>query len=277
MKIYGKLVKMAKDLTGNKIGKIKPFKELHKFVSSKVKSRTAEVMGHKMLLDENDDLSLSINEVFEPVETDIVIKQVKLGQTVVDIGANIGYYTLIMARLVGPEGRVIAFEPDPNNFDILKKNIEMNGYKNVTLYQKAVSQESGNIQLYFNRHGSISRTFDAGDGREKMEVGAVKLDDVVKERVDFIKIDIEGAEIGAIKGSKEILSKWKPTIISEFAPKDIKKFGATAEEYLRIMQELKYNFYDADEETRNLQKVDIETLLSKYPEDGILHTNILFN
>ncbi len=104
-----------------------------------LKSNFAEVQGQKMFLDKKDVLGLSINGVYEPLETKLVRKEVKKSDVVLDIGANIGYYTLILAKLVGKKGRVFAFEPDPTNFALLKKNISINGYKNVILVPKAVA------------------------------------------------------------------------------------------------------------------------------------------
>ena len=71
--------------------------------------------------------------------------------TVVDIGANYGSYTLIASKLVGNDGRVYAFEPEPGNYDILVKNIEMNGYTNVTPIRKAVSNKQGKVRLYVDK------------------------------------------------------------------------------------------------------------------------------
>lgn len=273
--LYGKTIKAIKRMFGYQIGLIKPLKALHLYLTKNLKTRTANVFGHTMFLDPNDDLSLSINGEFEPMETSIVKKMVKKGDYVIDIGANIGYYTLIMAKLVGETGKVFAFEPDPNNFELLKKNVEYNGYKNVVLFNQAVSNENGTLKLYYTQNGSISRTFDAGDGRRSMDIQAVRLDDVIKEKVDFIKIDIEGFEIMAMKGAYNILNTYHPTVISEFTPRDIAKLGFKAKDYLRMYELLGYDIYDADEEASKVESIEPDDLIAKYPEDGILHTNIV--
>lgn len=273
--LYGKTIKAIKRMFGYQIGLIKPLKSLHLYLTKNLKTRTANVFGHTMFLDPNDDLSLSINGEFEPMETSIVKKMVKKGDYVIDIGANIGYYTLIMAKLVGETGKVFAFEPDPNNFELLKKNVEYNGYKNVVLFNQAVSNENGTLKLYYTQNGSISRTFDAGDGRQTMDIQAVRLDDVIKEKIDFIKIDIEGFEIMAMKGAYNILNTYHPTVISEFTPRDIAKLGFKAKDYLRMYELLGYDIYDADEEASKVESIEPDDLIAKYPEDGILHTNIV--
>ena len=143
--MYKKVVKI---LSGHGIGKIYPIRVVHDFIIPHLKTTLAEVQGHKMFLDSKDALGLSINEIYEPLETEFVKKEVKKGNVVLDIGANIGYYTLIFAKLVGENGKVFAFEPDPTNFALLKKNVEMNGYKNVVLVQRAVSNKTGKLKLY---------------------------------------------------------------------------------------------------------------------------------
>lgn len=85
---------------------------------------------------------------FEPEVTEVFLSHVMPGDVVLDIGAHIGYYTVLAARSVGNEGRVIAFEPDPQNYSLLVKNVAKNGYRNVTAVQKAVSWNSGYAQLY---------------------------------------------------------------------------------------------------------------------------------
>src|SRR5512138_2867115 len=95
---------------------------------------TAQVHGQTMYLDPGDSMGLAIQGTYEPEETEAVLRSVKSGMVVVDIGANIGYYTLLFARLVGPQGRVIAFEPDPATFALLKKNVDSNQHRNVELH-----------------------------------------------------------------------------------------------------------------------------------------------
>jgi len=200
LSIYKKAVKI---LSGHGIGNFYPIKVIHSFVISYLKSNFAEVQGHKMFLDSKDSLCLSINGVYEPFETELVKKEIKKGDVVLDLGANIGYYTLIFGKLVGKRGKVFAFEPDPTNFSLLKKNVEMNGYKNVELVQKAVSNKTGKIKLYLcEDNKGDHRIYNSHDGRQSIEIEAIRLDDYFKNyngAVDFIKMDIQGAEGGQFK------------------------------------------------------------------------------
>ena len=172
----------------------------NEFLISRLKSNVTEINGHKMFLDSKDTLRLSILGVHEPFETEIIKKEIKKGDTVLDIGANIGYYTLIFAELVGENGKVFAFEPDPTNFAILEKNVEANGYKNVVLVQKAVTNKPGKLGLYLNEDRKAAhRIYDPHNGSKSIEIESIKLDDYFKDydgEMDFIKMDIEGAEGG---------------------------------------------------------------------------------
>jgi len=111
----------------------------------------SRVFGHEMFLDPTDSIvspTLLRDGYFEPYETTLIESEIRPGDVVLDIGANIGYYTLIFARLVGERGRVYAFEPDPTNFRLLKKNVRANGYQNVIFVKKAVADSSGSMPLY---------------------------------------------------------------------------------------------------------------------------------
>ena len=147
---------------------------------------------------------------------------------------------------------------------------------NLVIFPYAVSDQEGAIKLYLSdtRHAD-NRIYDFGDGRKSIVIKAVRVDDMIADRIDFIKMDIEGSEIGAIKGMKRILRDNNLSIISEFWPQGIKKFGYSAQEFLDILENLGYSFADANEETLKIDIVDKEYLLNKYKETEDVHTNIL--
>ena len=104
------------------------------------------VQGHRMIIDDSPlgmGLELLVFGCYEKPETDFVMEYVGEGDTVIDVGANIGYHTLLLARKVGRSGTVYGFEPEAGNFEILRNNIDNNGYKNCTLLNKAVSDTNG--------------------------------------------------------------------------------------------------------------------------------------
>ena len=276
LSIYKKAVKI---LSGHGIGNFYPIKVIHSFVISYLKSNFAEVQGHKMFLDSKDSLCLSINGVYEPFETELVKKEIKKGDVVLDLGANIGYYTLIFAKLVGKRGKVFAFEPDPTNFSLLKKNVEINGYKNVELVQKAVSNKTGKIKLYLcEDNKGDHRIYNSHDGRQSIEIEAIRLDDYFKNyngAVDFIKMDIQGAEGGAIQGMFNLLKKNNVKIITEFWSIGLKRFGIDSEECLKLLIEFGFKLYEVNEREKKIKPVNVPKLLEVYTPKKENFTNLL--
>ena len=107
-----------------------------KFIRDSSIPKFVHIDGNKIFLDSKDTLHLSTKKIYEELGTEIVKKEVKEGDIVIDIGANIGYFTLLFAKLVGPAGKVYSFEPEPSNFSILKKNVKVNEYRNVILEKR---------------------------------------------------------------------------------------------------------------------------------------------
>jgi len=130
------------------------------------------------------------------------------GDIFIDVGAYVGVFTLEGAQAVGETGSVIAVEPEPRNRDLLLKNIQANGIKNVTLVTKAIGDEKGKAKLYLSSH-SASHSISQRVGDNYIEVDVDTLDNLVSElglkRVDFIKIDAEGSELEVLKGAGNIL------------------------------------------------------------------------
>ncbi len=203
-KVFAKTVKFLS--RGYGLGQIGIVSKIYTFFISLVKDenvKCVEVNGSKMYLDPEDRLSLSVFGAYEVPETDLVKKEIRNGMTVVDIGANIGYYTLLFSGLVGKSGRVFAFEPDPANFYLLQKNANENKRFNVVLENKAVSQANGFAKLYIGENRTDDRIFDPGEKRKIIDIATIALDDYFKSLKlfpDFIKMDIQGAEIYALRG-----------------------------------------------------------------------------
>lgn len=199
--------------------------------------------GHKMFLDPDDCLRLSWQKEYEPVETKLVKETVKNGSVVLDIGAHIGYYTLLFAKRVGPHGKIYAFEPDPTNFALLKKNVEANHYQNVVLVNKAVSDKTGKGTLYLSQYASGDHRTYARPGRKSVPVKTAKIDEVVKEKVDFVKMDVQGAEAKALAGMQNVLKKSPHVkLLMEFWPKGLRGHGNDPEEMLKTLQRVGFTF-----------------------------------
>ena len=162
------------------------------------------------------------------------------GMTVVDVGANIGIYTALLAKIVGEKGKVYAFEPSPHNFNLLKKYNKSN---NVTLVQAAVGDVTGEITLYISDKLNVDhQTYETDEIREKVNVSSYRLDDYLKnEKVDFIKMDIQGFEYHALLGMKNILrNNANIKIFMEFWPYGLIKAGSSPEKLLTFLHELDF-------------------------------------
>lgn len=162
------------------------------------------------------------------------------GMTVIDVGANIGFYTAFMANIVGEKGRVYAFEPSPHNFNLLKK---YNNNNNVTLVQAAVGDTTGEIVLYVSDKLNVDHhTYETDEIRQKINVLSYRLDDYLKnEKVDFIKMDIQGFEYHALLGMKNILrNNANIKIFMEFWPYGLIKAGSSVEKLLTLLHELDF-------------------------------------
>ena len=252
---------------------------LTKTVLKHLKSDYEMIQGHKMVLDSKDSLNLFLNGIYEEFETNFVKKEIKKGDVVLDIGANIGYYTLIFAKLVGETGKVFAFEPDPINFSLLKKNIEINGYKNVVLIQKAVSDKSEKLKLFLSEtNNGDHRIYNWDGSRKSVEIESIKLDEYfedTKQRINFIKMDIQGAEYGAVSGMTNLLNQNKSVkIISEFWPTGLKRFGGSAIKYLELLEKNDFKLYELNEKNKRLDPVSDEYLLKTYANDNKSYTNL---
>jgi len=202
-----------------------------------------EIMGNRMFLDVKEDMGISY-DLFrigfrEPFATKAFHEELSRGDVVVDIGANIGYYVLLEAMLVGKEGRVYAIEPVPQNVDLLKKNIKLNNYSNVEVFQLAIGNENKKDLIYLSSKrncGSMIKKAVMSTYKDEMLVKVVSLDKFLENKPfpDLIRMDVEGYEIKIIRGMKKILESNKPLkIFVEIHPNIMK--GKT-KDFLNILK-----------------------------------------
>jgi FkbM family methyltransferase len=208
-----------------------------------------KIGSNKMYLDSKDSLLLSLRKNYEPEHVALIKKVVKKGDIVIDAGAHIGYYTLILAEAVGPTGKVFSFEPNPKNFEVLKKNVAVNGYKHVVLEQKAVSNKNGKVKFYFSDINSGDGTIYAtSEDRKSCEVESVRLDDYFKNKLKptFFKMDIQGMEPSAFEGMQSILSNPYLKFSIEFYPAGLESAGYKPQEFLDKIMKKGFRLYDLD-------------------------------
>ena len=272
---------LARLLGGTGISQVYPFNRIERWFLSRTRGRTASIDGHTIYLDEHDSLNLSVLGVNEPFTTQLIRDLIPAGGVAVDIGANIGYYTLLMARTVGPEGRVIAFEPDAENARILRKNLEANGYSNVTVVEAAVAEAEGVVRLHLADGNSVNHRLSADeDGRATVEIPAVTLDEWLAvhdiTRVDFIKLDIEGAETRALAGMKHtFLGNPQLRMILEFSPYNLHQCGASPDTYFGLLSAMGLSIAEIEEHAARMVPVSPEDLQHRYTVRNEKLTNLL--
>lgn len=189
-----------------------------------------------------------------------VSRFVTSGMTVLDIGANQGFYTILMAQKVGPRGKVIAFEPAPGEFSKLRWNVRINRCRNVVPEPVALSSRDGLADMFvcLDGFGSLSSLRrPAGDmkGRIKLtQVPITTLDSYVRQKniasVDFMKIDAEGGELEILKGGSNVLHTLNPIIMCEMADVRTTQWGYGAREIYDFLQTHGYEWFSPD--TRGL-------------------------
>ncbi len=200
---------------------------------------------------------LALTGSWEPVETDLVKRTVKRGEVAVDIGAHIGHYSIVLSRLVGPEGKVYAFEPCKENYDLLSRNMKANGCTNVVIEQKAVSSKSDVIKMRgWAVESDLSPASEGAEGA-RYDVEAIRLDDYMKQgRIDFVKIDIEGHEYEALKGAEALLGRSKSAkMISEFYPRLLRENGIAPEEYLKFLVDHGFRLFEITQDADVLKPI----------------------
>ena len=215
------------------------------------------MFGDLMHLDKLNTLSLRDGKIYEPFEIGIVQHVVKKGDTAIDIGAMIGCYTLVFAKLVGETGKVFAFEPEYENYNIVKSNVLINGYDNTKIVNKAVSDIDGEMPLYIHdanlgMHTLGKPTYWKPKG--VVNVKTVQLDTCLSKscRVDFIKMDIQGAEGLALKGMERTLRDNKDVkMIIEYSQQELEGLGKPTE-CLKLLIKYGFNIFEIDRWQKNV-------------------------
>lgn len=190
---------------------------------------------------------------YEPTETRFVQSMLRSGDMFVDVGANIGWYTLLASTIVGDAGRVYAFEPRPETGDYLERTVALNGLQDrVTVYRFALSDSEGEAVLAWGRNtdnpgGSFLTQEECAEGMERQRVPTQPLDDLMLDRVDFMKVDVEGSEMRVFKGARQMLERCRPVILSELSPELLLRGSAVRPEaFFSFFRALDYRFFIID-------------------------------
>lgn len=191
---------------------------------------------------------------FEPATIRLFKEVVKSTMVVLDIGAYVGYYSILASKLVGLNGKVYAFEPDPDSFFTLCRNINSNNCVNVTSVQKALSDSSGALEFYIHPD-DVTRTglFPREKWSKKIIVESTTIDEIIEgRRVDVVKIDAEGAECMILDGMKEtIAANPNLIIIIEMNPAALRDAGCSSDALLKKLKGFGYSDIIALDEQRS--------------------------
>ena len=257
-----------------------PFKPAYELIIKYIipnKTKMVEINGYKMLVSigaGRDSVGIGqrliYDHEFDPSLTKVVKQIVRLGMNCVDVGANIGYYTLLLAEL--SDSKVVAFEPESKNFTDLTNNILLNGYKNIEIRREAVGDSNTFMTLYVSdlSSGRHSLIVDRTGHSEKVIVPVVKLDSVINHKVDFIKIDTEGNDLNVLKGAERIIKESPDLIIAmEFWLEGLENLKVTPIDAFNYIYSLGFKYiYLVDEWQQTCKKTDILGTLDYIKKHG---------
>jgi FkbM family methyltransferase len=184
---------------------------------------------------------------YEPATTRVVKSRLEPGDVFIDIGANIGYFSLLASRLVGAAGRVIAFEPVPQTREELLTNVRLNRAGNVTVRNEAVADSAGEARFFVGPadHRGISSLRSLDDASGVLSVRKARLDDLVPAEVNvgLIKMDVEGAEYLALQGMQERLRRDHPDLVIEVTDSYLRGMGHSAAMLCEFLRGFGYRMY----------------------------------
>jgi FkbM family methyltransferase len=224
--------------------------------------------------DREDRVSAELIEsgIWETFETRLFVNRLKPGAVFVDVGANIGYYTVIADQLVGETGAIFAFEPERDNFALLQENVRGCQCLNITLNRAGLSNRNSMAQLYLSSDNlGDHRLYDVGD-RESQPIDLVRGDDALAGRVvDFLKIDTQGAESQVIDGMKQTIRNNADhmDVVLEFWPWGLMEAGSSARELIDLLRPFNFHVYIIDHMAHRLRATDCDELLV-YTETTLL-------
>lgn len=243
--------------------------------------RSVSSAGFRLEVDPRDRTiakKIALYGGYEPFLQSVLLNFARPGTVVVDVGANVGLHTLPLADKVGPNGHVIAFEPDIENCGLLLKNLKANGLAaRVTVHNTGLSDRAGTALLYQsaeNRGGlslSAANVDSSGPSLEPVEVELVVADEVLgtEPAISLVKIDVEGAEPLVIKGMQRTLAAHREAVLAfEFSPDYVESFGVDAFAFLADLQGAGYEISCVEEADEAVRKVDIDELIARVRRAG---------
>lgn len=209
-------------------------------------------------------------EEYEAGDAALMYKLIKDGDTIFDIGANIGWYSISLSKLF-PASAIYSFEPLATTFNNLKRNVELNAADNIKVHNFGFSNRNDVLTFYSSPHTSVSNS--AENITDDVDAIAVTcqvqpLDEFIATNstgIDFIKCDVEGAELYVFEGAKQTLEKHKPVVFTEMLRKWSAKFGYHPNDIIQLFAALNYRcFYGKGENFFPISEITNETVSTNF-------------
>lgn len=213
------------------------------------------------------------NGIWEPFESRIFRKLCREGDFVLDLGANIGWYSVLAVQCVGPSGKVISFEPDPRNINILKRNVALHDeFGVVSVMNQAVADQKGILPLYLSDTNlGDHRLFSDAQDRASCKVGVTTLDTFLCETdllPTFVKSDTQGSEARILRGAEELFSRgWRPILLLEFWPFGLNASGDDALELWKSLDGMGYTMFEVSEGHHELVASTLDRVVARLESD----------
>jgi FkbM family methyltransferase len=274
--VYKKILKKLS--YGKGYGKIKSIRKIMKFFDFLFLSDEVEVHGHKMYLAKGYE-EYSTNGIYGILDTKAVESIIQPGDYTVDVGASIGYFTLIFARSVGKDGLVVAFEPKKDRFQLLTKNVDVNHYENIKLENKAILTKDTESKFFSRDDGFAGLRFIANPDKPvnyldtykhstPIEVSSVDLDEYLKklniiEKISFIKIDVDGPELFVLQSSQLLLKNKNLKILIEWDKASAKWSGCDPSAILDILIDNNFKIFYPNYKENKFFQISKDELLEK--------------
>ncbi len=253
------------------------------YATRPVEEVVASAHGCEIVVDANDlFIGRSVSEgTYEPANVAILQRLISPGDLVADVGANIGFFTVLAAKCAGTEGTVLSFEPIEHNYRLLEKTLARNHLSNVSLYPIALNDRAGELEfLQWERRNSgsfhILKESRSWDGA-RYKVQAQRFDDVFDgERLDFVKIDVEGAEGRVLDGMQRSLARFRPHVLFEYSPAAIADISdRPGPSVLESLSGLGYELYEAGSFVQGHRPMSARRLTKEVRRRGVNHLDVL--
>lgn len=232
--------------------------------------------GTRMIIDNEDYFSwMMVWNYYDPATAGVLRWILRPGDTYVDVGANIGYFALHAARLVGPRGRVLAVEPDPRSFARLSSNIALNEASNITPVNLAASWENGTAELRLASQLGWTTLVPNSPAMQEVETVPIltaRIDSVIgSQSVRLLKVDVEGWEHEVLKGSTRLLERGKTFVLFEMLPDVLRQRHQPPNAVIDLLRDFGYQFF-AIRRARGFVSSTSPQLRRITPEDRQTHS-----